>query len=79
MADDLKTPYQYPFPAPSEEAVSMQDGAIEGRPAGRVDSYEKGGSVRWTPESISEIHALSQLGRYQVRGYSTFNQSWVWP
>ena len=53
----------------------MQDGAIEGRPAGRVDSYEKGGSVRWTPESISEIHALSQLGRYQVRGYSTFNQS----
>ena len=53
----------------------MQDGVIEGQPAGRVDSYEKGGSVRWTPESISEIHALSQLGRYQVRGYSTFNQS----
>jgi glutamate synthase domain-containing protein 2 len=29
--------------------------------------------VRWTPESISEAHALSRLGRYQIRGFGTFN------
>jgi len=71
----MKTPYEYPFPMPSEEEVAMQDGVIDGRPAGRVASYDKGGSVRWTPESIAEVHALSQLGRYQVRGYGTFNKS----
>ncbi len=75
MADDLNTPYQYPFDAPSEEDVSFRDGAIEGRPPGVPSSYEKGGSARWTPEAISEVHALSQLGRYQVRGYNSFNKS----
>ena len=73
MADDLKTPYSYPFAAPAEDAVAMTDGANTGRPAGVPSSYEKGASVRWTPQSISEVHALSRLGRYQIRGFNTFN------
>ena len=72
MADDLT--YEYPFAMPSEEAVAFRDGAIEGRPAGVPSSYDEGGSTRWTPEAISEVHALAQLGRYQVRGYNTFNK-----
>ena len=68
MADDLNTSYQYPFPQPSEESVRFRDGAIDGRPAGVPSSYDEGGSTRWTPEAISEVHALAQLGRYQVRG-----------
>ena len=74
MADDLNTPYQYPFEQPSEDAVRFRDGAIEGRPAGVPASYDEGGSTRWTPEAISEVHALAQLGRYQVRGFNTFNK-----
>ncbi len=73
MADDMKTPYQYPFEMPSEEAVAMADGADPNRPMGVPSSYERGGSVSWTPESISEIHALSRLGRYQIRGFNSFN------
>ncbi len=72
MADDLT--YEYPFAMPSEEAVAFSDGAIDGRPAGVPSSYDEGGSTRWTPEAISEVHALAQLGRYQVRGYNTFNK-----
>jgi methylamine---glutamate N-methyltransferase subunit C len=74
MADDLNAPYQYPFPQPSEDAVRFRDGAIPGRPAGSPASYAEGGSTRWTPEAISEVHALAQLGRYQVRGFNTFNK-----
>ena len=73
MADDMIS-HDTPFPAPNEEAVAMKDGAMENRPAGSPASYDRGGSPRWTPEAIAEIHALSQLGRYQVRGFSTFNQ-----
>ncbi len=73
MADDLKTPYEYPFPAPSEDAVAMVDGGVPDRPAGVPSSYDRGDSVSWTPESISEIHALSRLGRYQIRGFNSFN------
>ncbi len=73
MADDMKTPYQYPFDMPSEEAVAMTDGADPDRPMGVPSSYDRGGSVSWTPESISEIHALSRLGRYQIRGFNSFN------
>lgn len=69
----MKTPYQYPFEMPSEEAVAMADGADPNRPMGVPSSYERGGSVSWTPESISEIHALSRLGRYQIRGFNSFN------
>ncbi len=75
MADDIKPRYEYPFEMPSEEDVAMRDGGIEGRPLGVPGSYDRGGSVRWTPEAISEVHALSQLGRYQIRGYNTFNKS----
>ena len=57
MADDINPGYQYPFEMPSEEAVAFKDGAIEGRPAGVPGSYAEGGSTRWTPEAISEVHA----------------------
>ena len=59
---------------PTEEAVAFADGAIPGRAAGKPGSYEEGGSTRWTPEAISEVHALAQLGRYQIRGFNTFNK-----
>jgi glutamate synthase domain-containing protein 2 len=58
----------------SEAEIKFCDGAIEGRPAGVPSSYAKGGSARWDPDSIAEVHALAQLGRYQVRGYNSFNQ-----
>jgi len=74
MAHDLTKPYEYPFEMPSEEAVKFTEGAIEGRPAGVPSSYDEGGSTRWTPDAIAEVHALAQLGRYQVRGYNTFNK-----
>lgn len=54
--------------------MRFRDGAIAGRPAGVPSSYAEGGSTRWTPEAISEVHALAQLGRYQVRGFNTFNK-----
>ncbi len=72
MADDLSG-YEYPFPMPSEEDVAYGDGAIPGLPPGVPSSYARGKSIRWTPETIAEIHALSRLGRYQVRGFNTFN------
>jgi len=72
MADDLTPPAD--LSAVSEELVQFGDGAIPGRPAGVPSSYAEGGSTRWTPEAISEVHALAQLGRYQVRGYNTFNK-----
>ena len=82
MADDLNMKrvqgthdLSYPFEMPDERDVKFGDGAIEGRPAGVPGSYAEGGSTRWTPEAISEVHALAQLGRYQVRGYNTFQQA----
>ncbi len=75
MADDLTWSYEYPFEPPSEQEILFQDdGAVKGRPSGVPQSYDVGGSTRWTPEAISEVHALAQLGRYQVRGYNTFNK-----
>ncbi len=75
MADDLTQSYEYPFELPTEDEVWFQDaGAVEGRPAGVIASYDEGGSTRWTPEAISEVHALAQIGRYQVRGFNTFNR-----
>lgn len=73
MADDLNNPYEYPFEPASEDAIAMKDGAAAERPAGVPSSYDRGNSLRWTPESISEVHALSRLGRYQIRGFGTFN------
>ena len=74
MADDMNKPYEYPFEMASEAEIKFGVGAIEGRPAGVPASYAKGGSARWDPDSIAEVHALAQLGRYQVRGYNSFNQ-----
>ncbi len=75
MADDLTPTYGYPFDPPGEDEIRFNDaGAVEGRPSGVLSSYDEGGSTRWTPEAISEVHALAQLGRYQVRGYNTFNK-----
>ena len=74
MADDLSGAEAFPFAPPSEEAVAMRDGAVEGRPAGSPDSYDEGGSPRWSPKAIADVHAMSQLGRYQLRGFSTFNR-----
>jgi glutamate synthase domain-containing protein 2 len=74
MADDLNESYKYPFADPREDLVWFGDGAVDGRPAGVPSSYDEGGSTRWTPEAISEVHALAQLGRYQVRGFNTFNK-----
>ncbi|MGI9500283.1 MAG: FMN-binding glutamate synthase family protein [Geminicoccaceae bacterium] len=74
MADDLEDGYRYPFDMPSEDDVKFGDGAIADRPPGVPSSYDEGGSTRWTPDAIAEVHALAQLGRYQVRGYNTFNK-----
>lgn len=74
MADDLDKPYEYPFEVASEAEIKFGEGAIDGRPAGVPSSYDEGGSTRWTPDAIAEVHALAQLGRYQVRGYNTFNK-----
>ena len=74
MADDLNKSYQFPFEPPSEEDIAFNDNAIPNRPAGVPSSYDEGGSTRWTPDAIAEVQALAQLGRYQVRGYNTFNK-----
>jgi methylamine---glutamate N-methyltransferase subunit C len=58
-----------------EFLVQFGDGAEPGRPAGRPQSYARGRSPRWTPETIADIHAMSQLGRYQMRGQSTFQRN----
>ncbi len=72
MADDLSD-CPHPFEPPDEELVAFGDGAVPGRPAGVPSSYDRGKSPRWTPEAIAEAHAVAQLGRYQIRGFSTFN------
>jgi glutamate synthase domain-containing protein 2 len=38
------------------------------------DAYTQGRSHIWTAETIRDIHAKADLGRYQIRGYSTFRQ-----
>ncbi len=68
------TDYSYPFEMVDEDEIRFQEGAIQGRPAGSPGSYDEGGSTHWTPDAIAEVHALAQLGRYQVRGYNTFNK-----
>jgi hypothetical protein len=60
MAHDLNKPYEYPFEPASEEEIKFGVGAIEGRPAGVPGSYDEGGSIRWTPEAISEVHATTR-------------------
>lgn len=69
----MSDPYEYPFDPPSEESISMRDGGDAARPAGVPGSYDAGASVRWSPKAIADVHAMSQLGRYQLRGYNTSN------
>ncbi len=73
MADDLSRDRDFSYQPPDEELVAFGDGAVPGRPAGVPSSYERGNSPRWTPEAIANAHAVSQLGRYQIRGFSAFN------
>jgi hypothetical protein len=49
MVNDMNKPYEYPFDPPTEEAVAMSDGAVDGRPMGVPSSYDRGKSVSWTP------------------------------
>ncbi|MGD9736273.1 MAG: FMN-binding glutamate synthase family protein [Solirubrobacterales bacterium] len=74
MADDLK-PAMTAAEGVDENLVAYADGAIEGRPAGVPASYEEGGSGIWTRSAIADIQAKSQLGRYQIRGFSTFQRN----
>ncbi len=67
MADDLN--YSV------EDLVALRDGASSDRPAGSSSSYDRGGSPRWTPDAIAEIQAAAQLGRYSIRGFSTFHRN----
>lgn len=59
----------------AEDLVMFGDGADPNRPTGVASSYEEGRSTRWTRETIADIHAKSQLGRYQLRGGSTFQRN----
>ncbi len=70
MADDLNVGNGQV----DEDLVSFGDGAEPDRPAGVARSYATGGSSRWTPATIADIHAKAQLGRYQIRGFSTFQR-----
>lgn len=70
MADDLTTSQE----TANEDLIGFGEGAIPGRPAGVPSSYVQGQSPRWTRETIADIHAKAQMGRYQLRGFSTFQQ-----
>ncbi|UMG94104.1 FMN-binding glutamate synthase family protein [Nocardioides sp. TF02-7] len=81
MADDLNTPATAAGPGVAPEAdarledlVAFGDGADPARPAGVPGSYARGDSPRWSPEAIADIQAKAQMGRYQLRGFSTFNK-----
>jgi methylamine---glutamate N-methyltransferase subunit C len=38
------------------------------------DPYTPGQSAIWTANTIRDIHAKAELGRYQIRGFSTFRR-----
>ena len=73
MADDLNVA-DSPNGLSHEDLVALRDGAADGRPAGIPSSYDHGRSIRWTPKDIADIHAMSRLGRYQIRGFTTANR-----
>lgn len=73
MADDMTQ--AQPHDLAHEDLVAFADGADPGRPAGVVSSYAEGRAMRWSRETIADIHAKSQLGRYQLRGWSTFQRN----
>ena len=74
MADDLNGRNGDGSGLADEELVAFADGADPDRPAGVARSYVAGGSARWTPAAIADVHAKAQLGRYQIRGFSTFQR-----
>ena len=71
MADDLTEAQA----TADEDLVMFGDGADGDRPSGVISSYEAGRSARWTRETIADIQAKAQLGRYQLRGFSTFQRN----
>lgn len=71
MADDMTETQT----TADEDIVMFVDGADPNRPTGVASSYAEGRSTRWTRETIADIHAKSQLGRYQLRGGSTFQRN----
>ena len=71
MADDLTEAQA----TADEDLVMFGDGADPDRPSGVISSYEVGRSPRWTRETIADIQAKAQLGRYQLRGFSTFQRN----
>lgn len=72
MADDLTSPQtDGKVGEVNEDLVALRDGASEKRPAGTASSYASRDSPNWTPHAIADIHAKAQLGRYQLRGWST--------
>src|SRR5579875_1802328 len=70
MADDLRVRNGHL----DDRLVAFADGADAGHPAGVASSYAAGGSSLWTPKAIADVHAKAQLGRYQIRGFSTFQR-----
>lgn len=75
MADDLETGAVAEVTPIDEALLGLRDGADPDRPAGQPGSYVEGGSSVWTPAAIADVHAKSQLGRYQIRGFSTFQRN----
>lgn len=76
MADDLDASTATQDGTPIDEGlVALRDGASADRPAGLPSSYAEGGSGVWTPAAIADVHAKAQLGRYQIRGFSTFQKN----
>ena len=75
MADDLNAVNgDGTAPGTDADPAAFSDGADAARPAGIPRSYAQGGSARWTPGTIADIQAKAQLGRYQIRGFSTFQR-----
>ena len=62
------------------EALVLQ----RARPGGLAEDmsenhgYTDGRSHIWTTETIRDIHAKAELGRYQIRGFSTFRKFPSW-
>ncbi len=73
MADDLSIT-NTPNGLSHEDLVALRDGGSAARPAGIPSSYDHGESIRWTPKDIADVHAMSRLGRYQIRGFTTANR-----
>ena len=56
-------------PQPRRLAEDLMDEIAHPTPG-----YDQGRSHIWTAETIRAIHAKAELGRYQIRGFSTFQK-----